>query len=180
MSSRFEHLAKSLSATYRLKSALGAGGAAHVFVADELETGRTVAIKVLREELAATVSAKRFLREINIAAQLEHPNIVPVYGSGTVDGLPYYAVGEVRHFKAIPIATQTPHAAAMGGMSRDMRDSSMTQRHKVLHHFAGRGAFVQCGADPFPIILWRNARPRNTPVAQQIQQRGMIANGRGQ
>lgn len=92
MSSRFEHLAKSLSATYRLKSALGAGGAAHVFVADELETGRTVAIKVLREELAATVSAKRFLREINIAAQLEHPNIVPVYGSGTVDGLPYYVM----------------------------------------------------------------------------------------
>jgi serine/threonine protein kinase len=88
----FDRLAKSLSATYRLKSTLGSGGAAHVFVADELKTGRTVAVKVLREELAATLSAKRFLREINIAAQLEHPNIVPVYGSGTVDGLPYYVM----------------------------------------------------------------------------------------
>ncbi|HSQ29591.1 MAG TPA: serine/threonine-protein kinase [Gemmatimonadaceae bacterium] len=92
MSSRFEHLAKSLSGTYRLKSTLGSGGASHVFVADELKTGRTVAIKVLREELAASVSAQRFLREISIAAQLEHPNIVPVCGSGTVDGLPYYVM----------------------------------------------------------------------------------------
>ncbi len=88
----FDRLAKSLSATYRLKSTLGSGGAAHVFVADELQTRRTVAIKVLREELAASISAKRFLREISIAAQLEHPNIVPVYGSGTVDGLPYYVM----------------------------------------------------------------------------------------
>ena len=89
---RFQHLAKSFSATYTLRATLGSGGAAHVFVADELESGRRVAIKVLREELAATISAKRFLREINIAAQLDHPNIVPVHGSGTVDGLPYYVM----------------------------------------------------------------------------------------
>jgi eukaryotic-like serine/threonine-protein kinase len=61
-------------------------------VADELKTGRRVAIKVLREEQASTVSASRFLAEINIAAQLDHPNIVPLYGSGTADGLPYYVM----------------------------------------------------------------------------------------
>lgn len=89
---RFEHHAQSLRPAYALRSTLGSGGAAHVYVADELKTGRRVAIKVLREELAATISADRFLREINIAARLEHPNIVPVYRSGTVDGLPYYAM----------------------------------------------------------------------------------------
>jgi serine/threonine-protein kinase len=91
-SSHFNRLAKSLSATYRLNSRLGSGGAAHVYVAEELANGRRVAIKVLREEQATTVSVERFLGEINIAAQLVHPNIVPLYGSGTADGLPYYVM----------------------------------------------------------------------------------------
>jgi serine/threonine-protein kinase len=92
MTTHFERLAKSLSTTYRLSSTLGSGATAHVYVADELRTGRRVAIKVLREELAASVSATRFLAEIAIAAQLKHPNIVPVCGSGTAGGLPYYAM----------------------------------------------------------------------------------------
>jgi serine/threonine-protein kinase len=92
MTSHFERLARSLSSTYRLKSTLGSGGAAHVYVADELKTGRRVAIKVLREEQATTISVARFLAEIRIAAELEHPNIVPVYNSGTVEGLPYYVM----------------------------------------------------------------------------------------
>jgi len=91
-SSHFDRLAKSLSATYRLNSRLGSGGAAHVYVANELASGRRVAIKVLREEQATTVSVERFLSEINVAAQLVHPNIVPLYGSGTADGLPYYVM----------------------------------------------------------------------------------------
>lgn len=91
-STLFDRLAKSLSATYRLKSSLGTGGTAHVYVAHELQTGRRVAIKVLREEHAATLSAERFLAEIDIVARLEHPNIVPVMASGTADGLPYYVM----------------------------------------------------------------------------------------
>ena len=96
MTSHFERLARSLRTAYRLKSTLGSGGAAHVYVADDVRTGRPVAIKVLREEQAMTVSAARFLAEINIAARLEHPNIVPLYGSGTADGLPYYVMPYVE------------------------------------------------------------------------------------
>jgi serine/threonine-protein kinase len=92
MITHFERLAKSLSASYKVRSTLGSGGAAHVYVADEVATGRRVAIKVLREEQASTISAARFLAEINIAAQLQHPNIVPLYGSGTADGLPYFVM----------------------------------------------------------------------------------------
>jgi serine/threonine-protein kinase len=88
----FDRLAESLSGTYRLVSVVGCGGAAHVYAADELRTGRRVAIKVLREECAASVSAQRFLAEINIAAQLKHPNIVPLHGAGVVNGLPYYVM----------------------------------------------------------------------------------------
>jgi serine/threonine-protein kinase len=90
--SLFDRLATSLSAKYRLLATLGSGGAAHVYLADEIKTGRRVALKVLREEQASTMSAERFLAEIDIAAELEHPNIVPVYDSGTVIGLPYYVM----------------------------------------------------------------------------------------
>ena len=92
MSTLFQRVAENLSATYRLKSTLGSGGAAHVYLADDLRRGGCVAIKVLREELAATLSAERFLAEINIAAQLQHTNIVPLYDSGTMEGLPYYVM----------------------------------------------------------------------------------------
>ena len=64
MITHFERLAKSLSASYKVRSTLGSGGAAHVYVADEVATGRRVAIKVLREEQASTISAARFLAEI--------------------------------------------------------------------------------------------------------------------
>jgi eukaryotic-like serine/threonine-protein kinase len=90
--SDFDRLSKSLGTTYKLRSTLGSGGVAPVYVADELKTGRRVAIKALREEQTTPVSVRRFLTEINIAAQLDHPNIVPLYDSGTADGLPYYVM----------------------------------------------------------------------------------------
>ena len=90
--SHFERLAKSLSATYKLIDLLGSGGAAHVYVAEERKTGRRVAIKALREEEATNLCAARFLAEIDIVAQLDHRNIVPLLGSGTADGLPYYVM----------------------------------------------------------------------------------------
>jgi serine/threonine-protein kinase len=96
MTSHFERLAKSLRETYRLQSTLGSGGNAHVYVAEERKTGRCVAIKALREEQATTIAVSRFLAEIEIAAHLEHPNIVPLLGSGTADGLPYYVMPYVR------------------------------------------------------------------------------------
>ncbi|MEP6495682.1 MAG: serine/threonine-protein kinase [bacterium] len=92
----FDRLATSLRETYRLKSTLGTGGVAHVYAADELKTGRHVAIKALREEQTTPLSIRRFLAEITIAAQLEHPNIVPLYDSGTADGLPYYVMPYVE------------------------------------------------------------------------------------
>jgi serine/threonine-protein kinase len=90
--SDFDRLATSLRETYRLKSTLGTGGMAHVFAAEDLRTGRSVAIKALREERTTPVSIRRFLGEIRLTAQLEHPNIVPLYDTGTADGLPYYVM----------------------------------------------------------------------------------------
>ena len=63
-----------------------------VFSATETALGRKVVIKVLPPELAQGVSVERFKREITLAAQLQHPHIVPVLAAGETDGLPYYVM----------------------------------------------------------------------------------------
>jgi len=63
-----------------------------VFVAEELSLGRKVVVKVLPPDLAAAVNLERFRREIQLAAKLQHPHIVPVFAAGVSDGLPYYTM----------------------------------------------------------------------------------------
>ncbi|MEP6589853.1 MAG: protein kinase [Gemmatimonadota bacterium] len=87
-----ERLTSALRETYAVEKQVGEGGMATVFLAEDLKHHRKVAIKVLRPELAATLGADRFLREIEMAARLQHPHIVPVYDSGAADGLLYYVM----------------------------------------------------------------------------------------
>src|SRR5262245_30795767 len=75
-----------LGSRYRLQRELGGGSMAAVYLAEDQRHGRSVAIKVLRPEYAATFAAERFLREIEIAARLQHPHIVPLLDSGEVGG----------------------------------------------------------------------------------------------
>ena len=86
------YLQSALRGSYTIERELTAGGMSRVFVARERALGRTVVIKVLRPALAAGVSAERFKREILLAAQLQHPNIVPVFSVGEVDGVSYYTM----------------------------------------------------------------------------------------
>ncbi|HTJ24420.1 MAG TPA: protein kinase [Gemmatimonadaceae bacterium] len=79
-----------LAERYAIEGELGRGGMATVYLAEELKHQRKVAIKVLRPDVAASLGAERFLREIGIAARLAHPHIVPLIDSGDVDGLLYY------------------------------------------------------------------------------------------
>ena len=76
-----------LSDRYVIDRELGSGGMAVVYVAHDVRHDRTVALKVLRPDLIASASDARFLQEIRIAAGLQHPNILPLYDSGSVDGL---------------------------------------------------------------------------------------------
>jgi serine/threonine-protein kinase len=83
-------LAEALADRYTVERELGRGGMATVYLAEERKHGRKVAIKVLKDELAASLGTERFLREIGIAARLSHPHIVPLIDSGVADGLLYY------------------------------------------------------------------------------------------
>jgi len=92
MSDLRTHLEANLGASYTIERELGGGGMARVFVATERALGRRVVIKVLSRELAAEVSAKRFEREIRLAASLQQANIVPVLSAGETDGVPHYTM----------------------------------------------------------------------------------------
>jgi eukaryotic-like serine/threonine-protein kinase len=87
-----DSLRNALAPDYRLERVLGTGGSATVYLAEDLKHERQVAIKVLHYELAATVGADRFIREIRVAARLTHPHIVPLLDSGRAGNAPYYVM----------------------------------------------------------------------------------------
>jgi TolB-like protein/tRNA A-37 threonylcarbamoyl transferase component Bud32 len=87
-----DRLTSALGDRYALERQVGEGGMATVYLARDLKHERKVAIKVLRPELSVSLGADRFLREIRVAANLQHPNILALYDSGEVDGLLYYVM----------------------------------------------------------------------------------------
>ncbi len=87
-----DQLQHTLGTAYSLERELGGGGMSRVFVAREHALGRRIVVKILPPELAAAVSLERFRREIQFAASLLHPHIVPLLGAGDAEGLPYYTM----------------------------------------------------------------------------------------
>ena len=92
MSDVLERLGAALAGRYTIVRELGRGGMATVFLARDLRHKRMVAIKLLRPDLAIAIGPERFLREIQIAAGLSHPNILSIFDSGEVDGVLYYVM----------------------------------------------------------------------------------------
>ncbi len=92
MSDLLDRLNAALSDRYEVESEVGRGGMATVFLARDVKHDRRVALKVLHPDLAKSVGAERFLREINILARLNHPNILGLIDSGEADGLLYYVM----------------------------------------------------------------------------------------
>ena len=87
---------KALAGEYQIERVLGEGGMATVYLATDPKHHRKVAVKVMHPDMAATLGADRFLREVEISAQLTHPHILPVYDSGAAAGLLYYVMPYVE------------------------------------------------------------------------------------
>ncbi len=85
-------LAGALAGRYRIERELGAGGMATVWLAEDVRHHRRVAIKALHPELSAMLGPERFLKEIELTASLQHPHILPLFDSGSADGLLYYVM----------------------------------------------------------------------------------------
>lgn len=90
------HLAEALADRYRVERELGAGGMATVYLAHDVRHGRQVALKVLRPELALALGPERFLAEIRLTAQLQHPHLVPLFDSGVAQGYFFYVMPYVQ------------------------------------------------------------------------------------
>ena len=87
-----DRLQLALADRYRLEREIGQGGMATVYLAEDLKHGRKVAIKVLHPELSAVLGGERFLAEIKVTANLQHPHILGLIDSGEADGLLYYVM----------------------------------------------------------------------------------------
>jgi eukaryotic-like serine/threonine-protein kinase len=96
VANEIERLKLALAQRYRLDREVGRGGMATVYRAHDLRHDRSVAIKVLKPELAAALGAERFLREITLTARLDHPHILPLLDSGEAEGFLYYVMPYVE------------------------------------------------------------------------------------
>jgi TolB-like protein/tRNA A-37 threonylcarbamoyl transferase component Bud32 len=134
--SEIARVRKALSAEYAVERVLGEGGMATVYLATDLKHRRQVAVKVMRPELAATLGAERFLREVEIAAQLSHPHILPVHDSGNADGVLYYVMpyveGESLHDR-IQRETSLPVDEALR-LTREVAEAlAYAHARKIVH-----------------------------------------------
>ncbi len=96
MSEITERLTTAIADRYKIERHLGQGGMATVYLAHDVKHDRKVALKVLRPELAAVIGAERFLQEIKVTANLQHPNILALYDSGEADTFLYYVMPYVE------------------------------------------------------------------------------------
>ncbi|MCH7474070.1 MAG: protein kinase [Gemmatimonadetes bacterium] len=96
MSDLLDRLKTALADRYAIQEELGAGGMATVYLAADLKHHRKVAVKVLRPELTAILGAERFLKEIEVTANLQHPHILPLHDSGEAGGFLYYVMPYVE------------------------------------------------------------------------------------
>lgn len=164
----FEPLAE-LKDRYEIERVLGRGGMAVVHLAEERKHQRKVAIKVLREDVGASVGAERFLREIGIAARLSHPHIVPLIDSGHAKGVLYYVspfvaggslrdkLGKERKLpvdEAIKIASEVgaglDYAHRSGFVHRDVKPENIlfADGHALLADFGIAHIRVGGGTEP--------------------------------
>src|SRR6476660_1771583 len=93
---QLERVRSALGHRYQIKRELGRGGMSTVYLAEEARHARHLALKVLLPQLAATIGADRFLREIKTTAGLTHPHILPLFDSGEAGGFLYYVMPYVE------------------------------------------------------------------------------------
>ena len=151
MSDPVVRLNAALEGRYAIERELGEGGMATVYLADDLRHERKVALKVLKPELAAVVGAERFLAEIKVTANLQHPHILPLFDSGEVDSFLFYVMpyveGEtlrdrIDREKQLPVDEAVALASKVAGALQHAHE------HSVIHRDIKPGNILLQGGEP--------------------------------
>jgi len=132
----FAELNAALAGHYIIDRELGRGGMARVYLARDVRHERFVALKTLRPEIAMALGRERFLREIKLAARLQHPNILPVYDSGVADGLLFYVMPFVEGESLRERLEREPQLPLDDALqiAREVADAlSYAHSHDVVH-----------------------------------------------
>jgi len=136
MSDISTRLQQAVGQRYEIEREVGRGGMATVFLAQDIRHHRPVALKVLHPHLAVALGPERFLREIQIAARLQHPHIVPLYDSGQAGDLLYYVMpfveGESLR-QRMDREGRLPVDDALGIVRGVAAGLDYAHRHKVVH-----------------------------------------------
>jgi serine/threonine-protein kinase len=127
---------EALQDRYLLLRELGAGGMATVYLAEDVKHHRKVAVKVLRPELAALLGAERFLKEIEVTANLQHPHILPLFDSGIAGTRLFYVMpyveGETLRVR-LNREKQLPVAEAVRIATEAASALDYAHRHGLIH-----------------------------------------------
>ncbi len=136
VSDRSQELAAALHPRYQLERQLGQGGMATVYLARDLKHDRPVALKVLREDIAALMGSERFKREIRLAARLQHPHICGVHDSGEHAGILWFTMPYVEGESVEARLTRTgrlPAEEALGIASEAALGLAAAHAQGVIH-----------------------------------------------
>ena len=136
MSELQERLQAVLGPSYRIERELGGGGMSRVFLAEEVDLARKVVVKVLPPDMAAGLNAERFKREIQLAASLQHPHIVPLIASGRTGDIVWYTMPfiEGESLRAKLARERELPVSDVVRILRDVSDAlSYAHDHRVVH-----------------------------------------------
>jgi Tol biopolymer transport system component len=193
---RISSLANALTGRYRLERELGTGGMATVYLAEDLKHRRNVAIKVLHPELSAILGPDRFLKEIELTAGLQHPHILPLFDSGSADGLLYYVMplveGETLRARlerecqlpvsdAVQIASEVAdalqYAHGRGVVHRDIKPENILLQngHALVADFGIALAVQQAGGSRMTQTGLSLGTPQYMSPEQAMGERGVDA-----
>jgi serine/threonine protein kinase len=180
MNELIDRLSTALADRYAIRKEIGRGGMAVVYLANDLKHDRDVAVKCLLPDLAATLGSDRFLQEIRVTANLQHPHILSLYDSGEADGLLYYVMPYIegeslrqrlnrdRRLAIVEVVRITEQVASAldyahrhGILHRDIKPENIliSDSHAIVADFGIAKAISTAGGES----LTRSGFPLGTP-----------------
>lgn len=176
MTAIVDKLARRLVQRYSGVDLIGRGGMAYVFRAVPISGGTPVAIKVLDPRVSIRIARERFLQEIGVCSQLDHPGIVPIIDSGEIEDIPYYVMpyleeGSLRKRLSADGLMPLDRAYAIGG---DVADALAYAHAQGVMHRDVKPENILCRSDHMLVTDFGFARAFRAAAGDRLTRAGEI------